>query len=52
MDNKNAKYLEDNSMELFDIKLNAQCIRDVCNGKHKCHQGFIFKYKQVKKFIK
>ena len=42
---KNAKYLEDNSMELFDVKLNAQSIREVCNGKHKCHQGFIFKYK-------
>ena len=42
---KNAKYLEDNSMELFDVKLNAQCVRDVCNGRRKYHQGFIFKYK-------
>lgn len=42
---KSAKYIEDNSSELFGVKLNATCIRSVCIGRHKTHLGFIFKYK-------
>lgn len=43
---KGARYLSDNSEEIFGVKFDYQGIVYTCNGTQKSHRGFIFKYKE------
>lgn len=39
-----AKEIEEKSLELFNVNLQASSIRNVCTGKFKQYKGFTFKY--------
>lgn len=42
---KSAKYIADNSMEVFGVELKVNSIYDCCNGRIKQYKGYIFRNK-------